>query len=99
MEKNNFEKKKLLKQEIFDDTFECDICQDQGCQNCQGEYRQNNDILTQEQIDAMRLKDMQEAEDKKIVDDGLSFICEYCQDTEGGCPQCGFGAKQARNNR
>ena len=96
--KNKFEHNIVDKNDNL--SFHCEICQDKGCQNCQGEYRQANDIISQEKLDEILLKDTQET-DKNIIqeDDGLSFNCEYCQDSEGGCPQCGFGAKQARRNR
>lgn len=65
--------------------FKCEICQDKGCQNCQGEYKYR---------DVLPKKDELEIDNSSEKDDGLSFICEVCQDQ--GCPQCGYGAKQER---
>ncbi len=79
-------------------SFNCEICQDRGCQNCQGEYKGGHDpVLWQE--DNSTKKEQRPDKDEvssslpnpKIEDDGLSFDCEYCQDAPGGCPQCGFG--------
>ncbi len=76
-------------------SFECEICQDRGCQNCQGEYQGENDpVLWQNNTSPVEKKKNKEDNQSlplKIEDDGLSFDCEYCGDAPGGCPQCGFG--------
>ncbi len=83
--------------EVIDDglSFNCEICQDRGCQNCQGEYREGNDPkFWQDDTSPAEEKKDNEGDQSlplKIEDDGLGFDCEYCQDAPGGCPQCGFG--------
>ncbi len=85
--------------EIADDglSFKCEICQDRGCQNCQGEYQGENDPIFWQKDDTSEVERLKNNKDEiqslppKIEDDGLSFDCEYCGDAPGGCPQCGFG--------
>lgn len=36
----------------------------------------------------------EKAKKEHVKDDGLSFDCEICQDSPGGCPSCGWGSKR-----
>ncbi len=72
-------------------SFKCEICQDRGCQNCQGEYKDEHDPIFWKTEEESNDLDESRGDTQEIKDDGLSFDCEYCGDAPGGCPQCGFG--------
>ena len=80
--KHKYEKIKIP--DSKEEFFHCDICQDQGCQNCREEYKGKNDL---EKEDHKNYKVIKIPED-----DGLGVYCEACSDF--GCSQCGFGRKK-----